>query len=172
MRRCWAGTRPLAVYAGVRPLLDGGTDGGGASREHRTFVEGPLVTVAGGKYTTFRVMARDALAAAARLLGRDPAALRDSAAPLPAPVSADADPVVLGASATEEQWARSLEDVLRRRSTRWLDDDRGLSVAPAIAEAMARRLGWSPVREREEIDRYEAAVREEQTLLAQALEPA
>ncbi len=41
---------------------------GSASREHRVVVDGPVVTIAGGKYTTFRVMARDTLAAATRLL--------------------------------------------------------------------------------------------------------
>jgi glycerol-3-phosphate dehydrogenase len=161
--------RPLAVFAGVRPLIDDGEEVGGASREHRVTVENRLVTIAGGKYTTFRVMARDTLATVARLIGRDPNTIRDSSAPLPAPLRTE-DPVMLGAHAAESQWARRLDDVLRRRSTRWLDDDRGLAVAPAVAGAMARRLGWSPEREREELDRYEAAVRDEQSLLAQALE--
>jgi glycerol-3-phosphate dehydrogenase len=164
------GARPLAVYAGVRPLLDSGADVGNASREHETFVEGRLVTVAGGKYTTFRVMARDTLARVARVIGRDPQAIRDSVAPLPVPLPSGADPVLLGARAAELQWARRLDDVLRRRSTHWLDDDRGLAIAPEVAGALARRLGWSPEREREELDRYEAAVREEQTLLSHALE--
>jgi glycerol-3-phosphate dehydrogenase len=165
-----AALRPLATYAGVRPLLDSGGAVGDAPREHAVFAEGVLVTIAGGKYTTFRVMARDALDAAARLLGRDPVRLLDSSAPLPAPLRRDAEPGHLGAQAAQE-WARSLGDALRRRSTRWLDDDRGLGVAPAVADAMARRLGWSPERVREELDGYESAVREEQALLASALGP-
>ena len=165
-----AAARPLAVFAGVRPLLESAGDVGGASREHRVFVEGAVVTIAGGKYTTFRVMARDALAAVARALGRDPDALHDPAEALPVPVADDADPVVLGAHAAEHEWARTLEDVLRRRSLHWLADDRGLGVAPAVAGSMARRLGWSAEREREEIDGYEARVRSEQALIARALE--
>ncbi len=60
------------VYAGLRPLLSGESeDTSKLSREHAVSesVSG-LVTVAGGKYTTYRVMARDAVDVAARGLGR------------------------------------------------------------------------------------------------------
>jgi glycerol-3-phosphate dehydrogenase len=59
------------VYAGLRPLLSGESDTTSRiSREHLvvTPVSG-LVLVAGGKYTTYRVMARDAVDAAAHSLG-------------------------------------------------------------------------------------------------------
>jgi len=166
-----AAMRPLAAFAGVRPLLDSGGAVGSASREHRVLVEGPVVTIAGGKYTTFRVMARHALEAAAKLLRREPSALAPDAAPLPAPFAAGDDDEALGAHAAGAEFARTLADVLRRRSTHWLDDDRGLAAAPGIAAGMARRLGWSPEREREEVDRWEAAVREGDERLAHALEP-
>ena len=56
------------VYAGLRPLLTGESEGTSTlSREHTVAVPVPgLVAVAGGKYTTYRVMARDAVDAAAR----------------------------------------------------------------------------------------------------------
>ena len=56
------------VYAGLRPLLTGESEGTSQlSREHAVAVPVPgLVAVAGGKYTTYRVMARDAVDAAAR----------------------------------------------------------------------------------------------------------
>jgi len=56
------------VYAGLRPLLYGESEETSAlSREHAVTQSVPgLVTVAGGKYTTYRVMARDAVDAAAR----------------------------------------------------------------------------------------------------------
>ena len=56
------------VYAGLRPLLTGESEGTSElSREHTVAVPVPgLVAVAGGKYTTYRVMARDAVDAAAR----------------------------------------------------------------------------------------------------------
>jgi glycerol-3-phosphate dehydrogenase len=59
------------VYAGLRPLLQGESDATSQlSREHAvvTPVDG-LTMVAGGKYTTYRVMAKDALDAALRPLG-------------------------------------------------------------------------------------------------------
>jgi len=59
------------VYAGLRPLLTGETDQTSRlSREHAVAVTAPgLVTVAGGKYTTYRIMARDAVDAAGDELG-------------------------------------------------------------------------------------------------------
>lgn len=162
---------PLATTCGIRPLLDAGESVGGAPREHAVFDEDGLITIAGGKYTTFRVMARAVVAAAAKRLGRDARAIRDPAEPLPAPPGDHADPAALGAHAAEEEFARHLDDVLRRRSTHWLADDGGLAAAPAIAGAMARRLGWAPEREREELDRWEAHVRDERAKLARALDP-
>ena len=68
----------VGVYAGLRPLLRGAGGGAGvtdstaALRRDHTVVEGPLgmVTIVGGKYTTYRLMARDAVDAAARPLRR------------------------------------------------------------------------------------------------------
>ena len=59
------------VYAGLRPLLAGQTDATAQlSREHVVTNPAPgLVMVAGGKYTTYRVMAQDAVDAAVRGLG-------------------------------------------------------------------------------------------------------
>ncbi|MBO0853231.1 MAG: glycerol-3-phosphate dehydrogenase/oxidase [Nocardia sp.] len=56
------------VYAGLRPLLAGESDETSKlSREHAVARVAPgLVAIAGGKYTTYRVMARDAVDAAAR----------------------------------------------------------------------------------------------------------
>jgi glycerol-3-phosphate dehydrogenase len=62
----------LGVYAGLRPLLAGESDQTSRlSREHAVVTPAPgLVLVAGGKYTTYRVMAEDAVdAAVARLPG-------------------------------------------------------------------------------------------------------
>ncbi|MFN0090999.1 MAG: glycerol-3-phosphate dehydrogenase/oxidase [Acidimicrobiales bacterium] len=63
------------VYAGLRPLLEGESDATSElSREHAVSQTVPgLITVAGGKYTTYRVMAADAIDVAARnLTGRTP----------------------------------------------------------------------------------------------------
>jgi glycerol-3-phosphate dehydrogenase len=62
----------LGVYAGLRPLLSGESEATSQlSREHAVARPRPgLVSVAGGKYTTYRVMARDAVDAAVRDLDR------------------------------------------------------------------------------------------------------
>jgi len=68
------------VYAGLRPLLSGESDETSKlSREHTVIAPVPgLVLVAGGKYTTYRVMAADAVDAAAHSLdGRVPACVTD-----------------------------------------------------------------------------------------------
>jgi glycerol-3-phosphate dehydrogenase len=61
----------VGVYAGLRPLLSGESDPTSKlSREHAVASPMPgIITVAGGKYTTYRVMARDAVDAAGRGLG-------------------------------------------------------------------------------------------------------
>jgi glycerol-3-phosphate dehydrogenase len=61
------------TFAGVRPVVDSGkADPCKESREHVLWKESGLLTVAGGKLTTFRLMARDALrtCTAAILRGR------------------------------------------------------------------------------------------------------
>jgi glycerol-3-phosphate dehydrogenase len=71
----------VGVFAGVRPLLRGKKGSTAALSRDHAVLAGPrgLVTVTGGKYTTYRVMARDAL----------DAALRAQGGPVPACVTAD-----------------------------------------------------------------------------------
>ncbi len=58
------------VYAGLRPLLAGERDDTSKlSREHAVAVPAPgLVAIAGGKYTTYRVMGEDAIDAASEFI--------------------------------------------------------------------------------------------------------
>jgi glycerol-3-phosphate dehydrogenase len=60
----------VGVYAGLRPLLAGESDATSQlSREHAVASPVPgLVVIAGGKYTTYRVMAKDAVDAAVHAL--------------------------------------------------------------------------------------------------------
>ena len=81
------------VYAGLRPLLSGESDiTSRLSREHTVAQAVPgLVMIAGGKYTTYRVMARDAVDAVAHGLdGKVPPSCTD-AVPL---VGADGYPAL------------------------------------------------------------------------------
>ncbi len=74
----------VGVYAGLRPLVAReATDTTALSREHVIRRPAPgLVTVAGGKYTTYRVMARDAVDAAGEELGEAIDASRTDQVPL------------------------------------------------------------------------------------------
>ncbi|HEY0997340.1 MAG TPA: glycerol-3-phosphate dehydrogenase [Gemmatimonadaceae bacterium] len=59
----WAGIRPLALAAGGGAL-------GEASREHAIERRGAMLSITGGKLTTYRVMAREAVDAVESQLGR------------------------------------------------------------------------------------------------------
>jgi len=95
----------VGTYAGMRPLV--GDPGGStvkASREHRVAADASgLVRISGGKYTTYRVMARDVVDAS---LGRTEARRRRSQT---------ADLPLVGAAPLDEldQIAASLERPLR-----------------------------------------------------------
>lgn len=61
----------VSCYSGVRPVVDDGTgDPSKAPREHIVRNESGLITVCGGKLTTFRAMAQDALSLAASQVGK------------------------------------------------------------------------------------------------------
>jgi glycerol-3-phosphate dehydrogenase len=163
------------VHAGLRPLVAaaGTTSTTRLSREHRLFAPAPgLTAIAGGKYTTYRVMARDAVDAAARDLdGVVPpsrteavpiADVRDEvrtiaaaepalAAPLPGSRYTAADAV----HACSHQGALDLDDVLSRRTRVSIEvSDRGRAAAAVVAPLVAPVLGWSDDRAAEEVARY------------------
>jgi len=111
----------LGTYAGLRPLI--APSGGStvtASREHRVMVEANgLVRVGGGKYTTYRIMARDAIDATVRELGLEPNDRPSRTATL----------ALVGAAERE-----ALEALASR-----LADDHGLG--PAVAARLVDRHG-------------------------------
>jgi glycerol-3-phosphate dehydrogenase len=74
----------LATFAGLRPLISRvATTTAKLSREHLVDVSpSGLVTIAGGKWTTYRVMAQDAVDAAARDAGLTPAPSQTQRLPL------------------------------------------------------------------------------------------
>ncbi len=62
----------LYTYAGIRPLAFSGEDETKISRKHRVIQEGRhhrIITIAGGKLTTYRNMAKDVVDAACGVLG-------------------------------------------------------------------------------------------------------
>jgi glycerol-3-phosphate dehydrogenase len=62
----------LYTYAGIRPLAFAGADESAISRKHRVVREGRtrrVITIAGGKLTTYRNMAKDAVDEACKAIG-------------------------------------------------------------------------------------------------------
>lgn len=74
----------IGAFAGLRPLLDtGGGDTADVSRRHAVLVSPDgVVTVTGGKLTTYRKMAADAVDEAARRAGLDAGPCRTARLPL------------------------------------------------------------------------------------------
>ncbi|GJG87145.1 glycerol-3-phosphate dehydrogenase [Gemmatimonadetes bacterium T265] len=157
----WAGVRPLAAAA---PRAGGGT--GGASREHAIDVDPRgVVTVTGGKLTTYRSMAASVVDAACALLGerrpRAPTdrlplepgyeAARARVAELAASDPALAAPVAAGLPhtgaeclhAVEAEQAATLADLLMRRApVAYGTRDAGRAAARVVAPLVAPALGW------------------------------
>ncbi len=173
VRSIWVGLRPL-----VKPEQEEGGETKGISREHTVAIsKSGLVTVTGGKWTTYRSMAEDVLdkCVEAGMLPNLPAsstahhALVGAPAPGVAPVRISEAPgphlygseqdVLLalpGAQrmlaphlseamvrfAARYEYARSVEDVLARRSRLlFLDARAAAAAAPGVAAVLADELG-------------------------------
>lgn len=144
----------LSAFAGIRPLVSGeGATTASLSREHTLRVEphSGLLSVAGGKWTTYRRMAEQAVDLAQRLgqLPAKPCPTADlpiAAAGVaePSPALHPALPLTAGEvrRACREEMARRVEDVLARRSAcLLLDAAAAVDLAPAVARLMAEELG-------------------------------
>jgi glycerol-3-phosphate dehydrogenase len=186
----------LSVFAGLRPLVRPAPAARGDTaaivRDHAVVVSpSGLVTVTGGKWTTYRRMGADAVEAAARVAGldqrpsptaelrlhgfreggdpeepwsvygSDAGALRalvdrrpELGAPLHPRLPYSGAEVVWAA---QEEMARTVEDVLARRTRAlFLDARASLEAAPAVARLLAAELGESE----EWAERQVAAYRE------------
>jgi glycerol-3-phosphate dehydrogenase len=169
----------LSVFVGIRPLVAevDAEDTSEISREHALRVSASgMLTVAGGKWTTYRKMAEDAVDALETLGDLDPARcvtedlnvhgyhqhaerygvlsvygsdaprlldLAEERAELSEPLHPRLD--LIGAEvlwACREEMARTVDDVLARRTRSLLFDARAaVEVAPLVARLMARELG-------------------------------
>jgi glycerol-3-phosphate dehydrogenase len=87
----------ISSFSGLRPIIKGGADTPGKeSRAHALWEENGLITITGGKYTTFRIMSRQALAAVLKALGRLPMVKNKRIFPrLPSVSAPNIDPATL-----------------------------------------------------------------------------
>lgn len=158
----WSGLRPLIADRHGRPS--------DVSRAHEIIAGEPgWFDIAGGKLTTYRLMAEQMVDRVVQHLGVDAAPCRTADTPiLPndtdfkseisdlkfsgvTPPAIDEEVV---AHACRREWAMHLDDVMIRR-TGWLYYELDhLAIAGKVADWMAGALDWSPERTAAELERY------------------
>jgi glycerol-3-phosphate dehydrogenase len=93
----------VATFAGIRPVIDTGKDDPSKeSRDHVIWYEAGLLTVTGGKLTTFRLIALDVLQEVEDILGELPSLQADQ------PVLDPVDPTLLAGADLNEAARRRL----------------------------------------------------------------
>jgi glycerol-3-phosphate dehydrogenase len=191
----------LSVFSGLRPLVTGKENTTSKlSREHHIDLSrAGLITIAGGKWTTYRQMAEDTLNAAIRAglleqkqcvtrsvplrgcpaegcsqadgddphlaeYGTDAETIRTIQQHTPE-LSAKIDPALpyteaMVVYAARNEFARTLEDVLSRRTrSLLLDAHAALRAAPRVAALMAAELQRDAAWQREQIAGFDRLVR-------------
>jgi glycerol-3-phosphate dehydrogenase len=153
------------TFTGVRSLLASDiTSPSARSREHRIVQHGRnLLSIVGGKYTTYRAIAQQTVDAAVNLLKVTTQPCRTAEVPLPnhrpAPTGEkiSESPIVWASDivhACEEEMAVTLGDVMRRRTRLALSRAGGPEIALQVSHVMAPLLGWSPDEEHAQFERY------------------
>ena len=154
-----------STFAGLRPLLSGAGSTASLRRDHRVTVSpGGMVTIAGGKWTTFRLMAEHAVDRACASAGLTAPRCRTARLALDGSAWGIAnDPLerramgedvsleAIDAFTRDAAWAdmaRTVEDVLARRSRALFLDARGANalcsrVAATLARELRRDEAWA-----------------------------
>jgi glycerol-3-phosphate dehydrogenase len=177
----------LSVFAGLRPLVkaDGGENTASLSRDHTILIaESGLITITGGKWTTYRKMAEDVIDRAEEIAGLEKVACRTMEMPIHGASTeeeiesnlclygSDASAIrgigdtvrmhpSLDLTAAEVRWharaemARTVEDVLARRSRALLLDARAsMEAALAVAVILAEELGKDAAWQAEQLNQF------------------
>ncbi|MBC8354502.1 MAG: glycerol-3-phosphate dehydrogenase/oxidase [Planctomycetes bacterium] len=155
----------ITTFAGVRALIRSDQRRPSRrSREERIVVSCEnCLTVAGGKYTTFRAISEKVVRRVYRILGRKPAKCRTSVTPLPnqqfaaSGIQIAASPKVHESDiilACTSEMAIMLEDVMRRRTQLALSRHGGIEVATQISHLMANQLDWDETTRSNQLDEY------------------
>ncbi len=156
----------IAYWAGVRPLIASGLDRKGSpsntSRQHQIRMPEPgWIDVAGGKLTTYRLMAEQTVDMVGRHLKANLPACRTGKDPLLEPAAAALSgvlPPAVTRDAVEhyctDEWAVHLDDVMLRRTGWHYYEKDGKSVAEQTAGWMKELLGWTDAERDEELRRF------------------
>lgn len=161
----------LSVFVGIRPLVksDDTKNTSSLSRDHTIEIDNSgMLTITGGKWTTYRRMAEDAINQAAML------------AKLPEKDCVTKDLKIYQTSKNEgellhpdyeytigdvvcavrEEMARTIEDILARRlRILFLNAKAALEIAPKVAEIMAEELGKNETWKAEQIQTFHETVK-------------
>ncbi|WP_435015417.1 glycerol-3-phosphate dehydrogenase/oxidase [Tundrisphaera sp. TA3] len=153
----WAGVRPLIAPRHVKAGSPSDT-----SRNHEIRMAEPgWFDVAGGKLTTYRLMAEQAVDQVGHALGRRIPASRTADLPLaggpfsgvlPPPIGAD-----VVAECCRDEWAVHLDDVLLRRTSWHYYHADHAEIAERVARWMADQWGWDDDQVRKELARLQTA---------------
>jgi glycerol-3-phosphate dehydrogenase len=184
----------LSVFAGIRPLVRSGNNKNTAelSRDHYLAIShSGLVTITGGKWTTYRKMAEDTINQAALIAGlpqkecitqslhlhgwiADPdeddrlAVYGNDLSALQSIIDKDnsaASPIHKALPytfaevryAVEHEMARTVEDILARRTrSLLLDAQAAIECAPVVAEVMSRVLNRSAGWQEKQVEQFSA----------------
>jgi glycerol-3-phosphate dehydrogenase len=170
-----------STFAGLRPLVRGGSGATSAlSRDHAIAVSrSGLVTITGGKWTTYRRMAQDVVDRAEQVGHLERRRCRTETLRLQGATDAErvreiarddpalAEPLVAGQPwtcahvvwAARSEMARTVEDVLSRRTRLLVLDARAsLVAAPRVAALLARELGRGAAWAERQVAEYRAVV--------------
>ena len=158
----------LSVFAGLRPLVSpdkSSLETARISREHRVVrSEGGLISVLGGKWTTYRKMAEDVVDTAEQVAdwGNKRSSTRTMQLADEGSNSVSRTPTLDGIERTvDQEFARTVEDVLARRyRLLLLDAARSATFAPQVAKVIAGKTDRSAEWEREQISHYEGIARQ------------
>ena len=154
----------LSVWSGLRPLVaDRNGNPSDISRRHEIKMSEPgWWDITGGKLTTYRLMAEQAVNKVIRHGGFQTSRCRTAVEPLLPPEQTDGISANVPVEVTEElvkhfcenEWAVHLDDVMVRRSSwrYYLKDP--LEPAQRVADWMAQALGWDDETKSRELEKY------------------
>lgn len=153
----------ITTYAGLRPLMNTkGVAPWKVSREHFIKESGSgLISVVGGKYTTYRRLAQQLVDLVVRKFeGRafKPCETAEKG-PSPAPAEGKGDLRAQIERAVRDEMANSLTDLLVRRLQLAMTATRGLDVYEEAGRIMGELLGWSTSQIEHETQSYKSEIR-------------
>jgi glycerol-3-phosphate dehydrogenase len=167
----------ISTWAGLRPLIASSAGGpSDISRAHHIGMTEPgWLDVAGGKLTTYRLIAEQTVDRVVALLGAAARPCTTREEPLIAEDSARAFSGVLPPEVSREavehfcrtEWAVHLDDVMVRRTGWQHYHDNAADIARRACGWMAEALDWSPEHARAEFERYGALMQQSRGCIAE-----